>query len=84
MRWAFKIVRGQKFFRGWFALGKAIKFNSFKLRPLINEIIGIDNVYHDFKSDKFICDNFNGLVVVFGQINETKSVSTWITDKQYF
>ena len=28
--------RGQKYFRGWFALGKAIKFNSFKLRPLIN------------------------------------------------
>jgi len=26
--------RAQIFFTGWFALGKAIKFNSFKLRPL--------------------------------------------------
>jgi len=76
--------RGQLFFTGWFSLGKAIKFNSFKLRPLINEIIGIDNVNHDFKSDKFICNDFHGLVVIFGQINENSSVSTWITDKHYF
>ncbi|MBM4284953.1 MAG: hypothetical protein FJ128_06860 [Deltaproteobacteria bacterium] len=76
--------RCQKYFKGWFALGKAIKFNSFKLRPLVNKIIGIDSVHHDFANDKFYCDNFKGLVVVFGQINENKSVSTWITDKQYF
>ena len=76
--------RGQIFFKGWFALGKAIKFNSFKLRPLINEIVGIDNVNHDFKSDKFICNDFNGLLIVFGQIIENSSESTMITDKHFF
>ena len=75
--------RAQIFFKGWFAKSKAVKFSTLKLRPLMNEIFGIENVRHDFSNDTYSCHDGGGLVINFRCVPSTTSVSTTITEEAY-
>jgi hypothetical protein len=73
--------RAQIFFHGWFARSKAVKFNSLKLRPFMNEIFGMENVHHDFLDDTCSCDNGHGLKITFRYVPNTTSISTTIVEE---
>lgn len=75
--------RAQIFFQGWFAKSKAVKFNSLKLRPLINEIYGMGNVHHDFLNDTCSCHDGYGLKITFRYVPKTTSISTTIAEEAY-
>ncbi len=75
--------RAQIFFQGWFAKSKAVKFNSLKLRPLINEIYGMGNVHHDFLNDTCSCYDGYGLKVIFRYVPKTTSIVTTIAEEAY-
>lgn len=75
--------RAQIFFQGWFAKSKAVKFNSLKLRPLINDIFGMKNVHHDFLNSTCFCYDGYGLKITFRYEPKTASISTTITEEAY-
>jgi hypothetical protein len=73
--------RAQIFFQGWFAKSKAVKFNSLKLRPFMNEIFGTENVHYDLLNNTCYCSDGYGLMITFRYIPNTTSVSTTITEE---
>ncbi len=75
--------RAQIFFQGWFAKSKAVKYNSFKLRPFMNEIFGIENVHHDFLNDTCYCSDGHGLIITFRYVPNTTTISTTVTEEAY-
>jgi hypothetical protein len=75
--------RAQIFFQGWFAKSKAVKFNSFKLRPLIKESFEKGNVHHDFSNDTCSCYDGHGLKITFRYVPKTTSIATTIAEEAY-
>jgi len=73
--------RARIFFQGWFAKSKAVKFNSLKLRPLINEVFGMENVHHDFLNHTYSCYDGDGLKIIFRYVPDTTTISTSITEE---
>ncbi len=73
----------QIFFQGWFAKSKAVKFNSLKLRPFMNEIFGMENVHYDLSNDTCSCDDGHGLKITFRYVPKTTSISTTIVEEAY-